>query len=215
MKHGARLCAPQAAPVALHPLEAACPHSTAQGQACVSSFEQACCCSLTSGSCTAVKGLLCEWCLFVACRARPGAFVVNPNGSTYSYFQTTLDPVAQNLFRPPFVNLLNNSEDGRIQPLCLVWHICLGRTCVPLQLGLCLAAPLRMWSERCSHVMLHGRFAVSSGSLPLKAAMQASSACAFVPCLEESPSGINACSSLVPGVVKAVHSTAWPACTAG
>lgn len=53
--------------------------------------------------------------LSYACRARPGVFVVNPDGSTYNYFNTTLDPVAQTLFKKPpsgapYVSLLNDTE---------------------------------------------------------------------------------------------------------
>ena len=35
---------------------------------------------------------------------------MNPNGSTYSYFMSTLDPVAQALV--PHILTLDNSDDG-------------------------------------------------------------------------------------------------------
>ena len=60
-----------------------------------------------------------------ACRAGP--FVVNPNGSTYSYFMSTLDPVAQALV--PHILTLDNSDDGEAhtgsQASC---SLCMGRS---------------------------------------------------------------------------------------
>ena len=43
-------------------------------------------------------------------KRRGGPFVVNPSGSTYSYFMSTLDPVAQALV--PKMLLLDNSDEG-------------------------------------------------------------------------------------------------------
>ena len=42
--------------------------------------------------------------------------MVNPSGSTYSYFMSTLDPVAQALV--PKMLLLDNSEEGEQPTLC-------------------------------------------------------------------------------------------------
>ena len=41
---------------------------------------------------------------------------MNPNGSTYSYFMSTLDPVAQALV--PHILLLDNSDDGKFPASC-------------------------------------------------------------------------------------------------